>query len=196
MIAGLAEDFELHRSVLLENLAFTEGRVVAADSLATLSGPDARTPNTDLTGVLGSVLQVVPIGLQGGTLQTLVETEELTLIRSPRLRVALSNWLQTLQLIEPTNSFVMDEAQLLIDYLRPRFPFRDLHIANGVRTDPPSSFEPDGGAIPQDLRFANHVSQQWFSAQGQLALVRNLITSADSVLAAPPLTIKQTGRAF
>ena len=80
----------------------------------------------------------------------------------------------------------MHEAQLFIDYLTPRFPFRDLHIANGLRTGPPSGFEPDGGAVLQDLRFANHVSQQWFSAKGQLALGRDLIASADRVLVALP----------
>lgn len=72
VIAGLAGDLELHRSVLLANLAFTENILVAADSLAILSRPDAGTSNTNLTAVLARVLQIAPIGLQGGTLQTLV----------------------------------------------------------------------------------------------------------------------------
>jgi hypothetical protein len=183
MVVGIAQDFESHREILRVRIEQYGERLTATERLLDSVGPQAEGLNEMSLRDLGVVGMAGPVQFQGGTLETLIATDGLSLLRDERLRVHLTRWMQGAEDLEALNGFVNSEATLLLGYLRTRYSLQDLDRLAGATELPPSGFEPGLDASPRDIEFANVIYQQHYATTILLGSLRNLATIADSVLA-------------
>lgn len=182
-LVGLARDFAGHRETLRFQVEAYESRLEAAERLLTALGPRAEGEGAATVTALATVGFVSPVRFQGGTLETLMGTDGLAILRDDSLRVALTRWRQTTTDLEGINEFVTTESRYLLDYLRTRYPLQDLDRTAGMVDVPPSEFEGDLPRILRDLEFSNITYQQYYATLVMLSYLRSLADVADEVWA-------------
>lgn len=182
-LVGLKQDFEGHLSRVRTHQTRFHNRLQSADEVLATIGPSASAASASTIKAIAIVGIADPVSFQGGTLETLVKTSGLSLLRDSQLRTELIRWSQAIEDLAGINDFVINEAVGFIDYLRSRYPLQDLDRAGEIADDvPPSGFSVDATHLLQDLEFANAVYQQRYATQVILSRLDSLAVVAEGVL--------------
>ena len=182
VLEGLVRDFERHQAVITASISAFEGRLEAADRLLAYIGPRAEADAPEIERALAVVCMASPVRFQAGTLEALIGSEGLALLRDQELRSHLAAWSQLVTDLEGVNDFVTSEVYGLLDYLRPRYSIQDLDYQAGYQDRSLSGFDIDITNILRDIEFSNNVYQQRYATEVTLAYLYALASAAGDVL--------------
>ncbi len=182
-IVGLVQDFEAYLDDLNSHEEFYQRRLAASRTLLDAIGPSAQSTEIDVFSAIGIVGNVIELRFPSSTLDMVLSDGGFTLFRSPELRTQLANWIRTVERVDELNDFLYREVYLYGDYMRTRYPIRDLDSNSDAGDLGPSSFDIDISTILNDLEFENAIVQQWYATWLIVEYIDEVRESVEKILA-------------
>jgi hypothetical protein len=162
---------------------FYRRRLDTAEQLMEAMDSSEMPAELDVARAIGIIGFGNQINIPAGTLDTVLTNDGLSLFRDDRLRDELLKWIELIDGIDEINRYLIAEANVYLDYLRPRYSIRELDRATGEIELPPSAIQVDVQSILKDIEFANAVYQQWYASRVALSRIEILLQSCESTLA-------------
>lgn len=195
---GLEADFTGYLEILEGVRASNERRAAAARVLVGLAGPHPSGVDEDeVHGLLGQIVIYRSIILPAGTLGSLLETDGLSLISDPAVRLELVAWTRVLDLAGERNDYLVEQARELDAFLKPRYPMDGiLRRAEAQILEVPldeamteTRFPARVASLLSDQEFANHIA---FAEDASVLLIDSVDQLAEE--AARVLALVRAGR--
>lgn len=186
-IVGLIQDFEAYLDDLNSHEEFYQRRLAASRNLLEAIGPSTQSTEIDVFSAIGIVGNVNELRFPSSTLDMVLSDGGFTLFQSPELRIQLAKWIRTVERVDELNEFLYREVHLYGDYMRTRYPIRDLASSAGADDLGPSSFDIDISTILNDLEFENAITQQWYATWLIVEYINEVRESVENIL----LTLKK-----
>ena len=175
---GIEADFAVYLEELAQDREFYLARAKSARALVKLSGQNPEQIDAArFENLLSAVLIYSPINIPAGTLGSLLETDGLSVINDPALRLELVAWTQVLDRSEAMNAYLVEQSRGLDAFLKPRYPMAELvykisgqTLLNDEQTTG-IAFTADAMQLLQNQEFANHVV---YSEGASIAMVQGI----------------------
>jgi len=171
-LEALSEDFAAADSVLAVRVLAIDSGAVAAQAIISLTGPNADAHQADsLTTLIPRIIRRPTFEPPMGTLEALLGSGELRLIRNAELKAALASFPSDLDAMRETQGFGSQVVfGMLLPYLDKRVPM----LRYGLMARGESDFRGDPAGLLRSLEFEN-------LAQYRLMGLRFSLAAADEV---------------
>jgi len=152
-LEALAEDFAAADSILAMRVLAIDSGAVAAQAIIDLVGPHADVRQADsLAELIPRIIRRPTFEPPMGTLQALLGSGELRLIRNPRLKAVLASFPSELEGMRQTQGFGSEVVfTMLLPYLNARIPM----LQYGLMARGDSDFRGDPAGLLRSLEFEN-----------------------------------------
>jgi len=171
-LEALAADFAAADSILAERILAIDSGAVAAQQIIDLVGPDASPEDAaELPSLIPRIIRRPTFEPPMGTLEALLGSGELRLIRSGELKAALASFPSELQDLTETQQFGSEVVfGMVLPFLNERVPMFEY----GLLATGDSDFAVDPTGLVRSLEFEN-------LAQNRLMGIRFSLLTADRV---------------
>jgi len=178
-LQALAVDFEAAAAGLAAQLVLRDSTVVAADWILGRTGPAADRQQADSLRLwLPQIMRLGGFDPPLGTLDALLGSGELRLVRNPALRAALAAFPSALNDVKETQSFAATvHFGLVLPYLNQYLPLQSF----GLRGRGESSFEGDPLVVMRSLEFENLVQNRLMNTEFQIDGLSGLQRDIDAI---------------
>jgi hypothetical protein len=173
VLVGLQSDFRATLEVIERSRTASEETAAAAEQLLALTGPGApEVSAAAMDTLLANALAGSSFDPVAATLDALMSSGDLNLIRSAELRRALAEWAPRVERIRRQRERGDDAAlDRFMPYLHEHVPIRALDaISQPVAGSRSSGFQHDARPLLSELRFENGVNDilfyhSWYAAR-------------------------------
>ena len=187
-LEALAEDFAAADSILQVRALAIDSAADAAREIIDLVGPTADLSGSDRIAILlPRVIRRPTFEPPMGTLQALLGSGELRLIRNPELKAELASFPSALQSMATTQDYGTQVVfSMLLPYVNARVPMLEF----GLLATGESDFPVDRAALVRSLEFENLVQNRWMgigfeqreaeAVGGRISIIRQLLREQSS----------------
>lgn len=162
MILNLHEEFTQSGTLLTEFIDKYKLKFEACEQLLRLCNEnDHRLKQVNVDSLMAMALNYENFILSDGTIQDILNSNKIRLIRSDKLRAMIHDWIKAVKSKDEAYSTLDQFATIQIfPYLTEHISIKNIDQYDQLRWEEASHFEIDNRSVFQNLEFENHINNQ------------------------------------
>jgi len=179
-LVALARDFEAASDALAYQLLVRDSALMASKAILSMTGPEANTAQMDsLAQLIPRVIRLGSFNPPLGTLDALLGSGDLRLIRNDELRAALASFPSALDGQRSSEEFAGSTVfGMLLPYLNRHLPMQEV----GLRRQGSSDFIVEPRDVLRSLEFENLVQNRLMNTEFLIDGLRSLEQRVEAIL--------------